>query len=200
TSRMSGFVQSLIKDKKFKNRNKIVKRVKKYEGITDRMEIEVAEYLSKLSTSNLSDESSLRLRGMISIANDLERIADLFFQISLSIERKNESDVWFSEKQIGNLMEMFQLVDKSLEIMNSNLAADHKKVTLEEAFNVEKHINKKRDQLRKKHLKSIENNSYHVLNGIVYADMYNLLERIGDHVINVTEGITGELARDEEDR
>ena len=200
TTRMSGFVQELVKVKKNKERNKLFKRIEKYEGITDRMELEVGEYLSKLSTANLSDSASLRLRGMLAISNDLERIADLFYQMSLTLQRADGKAPDFTNKQLSGIMELFGLVDKALEIMQKNLSSNHRRVVLSEAMHIEQAINELRNKLRKKHLKSIEQDNYDVLNGIIYADLYNLLERVGDHVINVTEGITGELARDEEDR
>lgn len=199
TSRMSGFVQALIVKKKMKARTKLMKRIKKYEEITDRVELEIADYLSKVSTSNLSSESSLRLRGMLSIINDLERIGDLFFQMSLAIERKNESDAWFSERQIKNLQEMFELIDDAFDVMVANLNMDYDQVSLNTAIEREAAINKKRDKLRKKHLKNIEKGDYDIMSGIIYSDLYNLIERVGDHVINVSEAITGELAKDEED-
>ncbi|UII34489.1 Na/Pi cotransporter family protein [Fulvivirga ulvae] len=199
TSRMSGFVQALIVKKKVKARVKLMKRIKKYEEITDRVELEIADYLSKVSTSNLSSESSLRLRGMLSIINDLERIGDLFFQMSLAIERKNESDAWFSDRQVKNLQEMFELIDEAFTVMMDNLNMDYDQVSLNEAVEQEAAINKKRDRLRKKHLKNIEKGDYDIMSGIVYSDLYNLLERVGDHIINVSEAVTGELAKDEED-
>lgn len=199
TSRMSGFVQTLIVKKKVKARAKLMKRIKKYEEITDRVELEIADYLSKISTSNLSNESSLRLRGMLAIINELERIGDLFFQMSLAVDRKNESEAWFSEKQVKNLMEMFELIDEAFDVMVINLNKDYSEVSLNEAIEKESAINARRDKLRKKHLKNIEKGNYHIMSGIIYSDLYNLLERIGDHVINVSEAITGELAKDEED-
>lgn len=199
TSRMSGFVQALIVKKKVKARTKLMKRIKKYEEITDRVELEIADYLSKVSTSNLSSESSLRLRGMLSIINDLERIGDLFFQMSLAVERKNESDAWFSERQVKNLQEMFELIDEAFNVMIANLNMDYDQVSLNEAIEHEAAINKKRDRLRKKHLKNIEKGDYDIMSGIVYSDLYNLIERVGDHIINVSEAVTGELAKDEED-
>ncbi|GAA0892550.1 Na/Pi cotransporter family protein [Fulvivirga kasyanovii] len=199
TSRMSGFVQALIVKKKMKARAKLMKRIKKYEEITDRVELEIADYLSKVSTSNLSSESSLRLRGMLSIINDLERIGDLFFQMSLAVERKNESDAWFSERQVKNLQEMFELIDEAFNVMITNLNMDYDQVSLNEAIEHEAAINKKRDRLRKKHLKNIEKGDYDIMSGIIYSDLYNLIERVGDHIINVSEAVTGELAKDEED-
>ncbi|ELR69922.1 Sodium-dependent phosphate transporter [Fulvivirga imtechensis AK7] len=198
-ARMSGFVQALIVKKKVKARTKLMKRIKKYEEITDRVELEIADYLSKVSTSNLSNESSLRLRGMLAITNDLERIGDLFFQMSLAVQRKNESDAWFSEKQVKNLLEMFELIDEAFNVMIINLNKDYSEVSLNAAVEREIAINTKRDKLRKKHLKNIEKGNYDIMSGIIYSDLYNLLERVGDHIINVSEAITGELAKDEED-
>ncbi|MBL3654939.1 Na/Pi cotransporter family protein [Fulvivirga sediminis] len=199
TKRMSGYAQNLLKKKKNKERGKMMRKIKKYEEITDRVELEIAEYLSKLSTSNLSNEASLRLRGMLSIINDLERIGDLFFQMSLTIDRKSDGENWFSDGQIENLVGMLELVDDAFDIMIDNLNMDYSRVTLNQAIEKEAVINKRRDKLRKKHLKNIEKRDYDVMSGIVYADLYNLIERVGDHIINVSEAITGELARDEED-
>ncbi len=199
TARMSGFVQALIKDKKLKNRSKLLKRIKKYEEITDRVELEIADYLSKLSFDNISEEGSVRLRGMLSISNDLERIADLFFQMSLAIERKNDSEAWFNETQVKNLLAILGLVDEAFAIMNENLDMEYSKVSLAEAVSKEKQINRFRDKLRKKHLKNLEKGEYNLLSSMIYSDLFSLAERIGDHIINVSEGVTGALARDEED-
>ena len=64
TARMSGFVRELINNKKSKNKTKVLKKIKKYEEITDKVQYEIATYLSKLPSAKLSLESSLRLRGM----------------------------------------------------------------------------------------------------------------------------------------
>ena len=199
TARMSGFVQTLIQNKKIKNKGKLLKKIKKYEEITDKVQYEIANYLSKLPSSKLSTESSLRLRGMLAIINDLERIGDLFYQMSLAIEHKNESESWFTDDQVKNLLNMLSKLDEAFLIMNSNLSMEYGKVGLHEAIEKEKDINKYRDKLRKKHLKHLEKGEYDVLSSMVYADLFSLMERTGDHIVNVSEGITGELAKDEED-
>ncbi|MEM6524175.1 MAG: Na/Pi cotransporter family protein [Bacteroidota bacterium] len=199
SARMSGFAQSLIENKKVKNRTKILKKVKKYEEITDKVQYEIATYLSKLPSSKLSKESSLRLRGMLAIINDLERIGDLFYQISISIDHKNESESWFTPDQVKSLLGMLKRLDEAFEIMNANLLLEYNKVSLDTAAAKEREINKLRDKLRRKHLKSLEKGEYDVLSSLVYADLYSLLERVGDHIMNVSQGASGELAKDEED-
>lgn len=200
TSRMSGFIQVLIEKKKLKKRSALLKRIKKYEEITDRVELEIADYLSKLSGDNLGSEGSLRLRGMLSVSSDLEKMGDLFFQMSLAIEEKNESEAWFEKDQVKDLLSMLKLVDEAFEIMNKNLDKEYTQVDLSEALAKEKEINDFRDALRKRHLKNLEQGQYQLLSALIYDDLYNLVERVGDHILNVSQGVTGVLAKDAEDR
>ncbi len=199
TARMSGFISNLLEKQKTKSKTKLLKKVKKYEEITDKVQYEISTYLSKLPSSKLSREGSLRLRGMLAIINDLERIGDLFYQISIGIDQKNDSESWFTPDQVENLRLMLQKLDEAFEIMNHNLLIEPNKVVLDTAITKEKEINKLRDKLRKKHLKHLEKGEYDVLSSLVYADLCSLLERVGDHIYNVSQGVSGELAKDEED-
>lgn len=61
--------------------------------MTDRMEHEISEYLMKVTSSGtLSDSSTIRVTSLLSAVNDLERIGDIFFQMSRDVERILKSD------------------------------------------------------------------------------------------------------------
>ena len=64
-NRMNGFVKELITETDNKVISKTLARIKKYEDITDKMEIDVADYLAKVSEGEMSEESSIRVRGML---------------------------------------------------------------------------------------------------------------------------------------
>lgn len=190
TARMSGFIEQLLNADDPKRQRKMLKKVRKYEEITDRLEVEIAAYLAKVSQGDLSEGLSQRIRGMLSITNDLERIGDIFYQMSLAIERKNEEQHWFSPSQRQNLMELFSLVDEAFVVMNDNLVIDSPSgAELAKAMRAEEAINHKRDELRSAHLASIERGDYNVRGGMVYNDLFSSAERVGDHIINVSEAL-----------
>jgi phosphate:Na+ symporter len=60
-------------------------------------------------------------------------------------------------------------------------------------------INKFRNKMRKAHLKSIEKKEYNLKSGILYNEIFLLLERAANHILNVTRAVTGEVGRDDED-
>ena len=192
-SRMSGFAQKLLSKKKNKKINEAIDRIKKYEEITDRVEIEIANFLSKVSQGNLSEASSQKIRDLLSINNDLERIGDIFFQMSLAVSNKHEEKLWFTEQQTLGLEAMFKLLDKAFAIMVKNLNSNYGSVTINEALEVERQINAKRNDLKRKHLKKITDGEYDIRSGMIYSELFNQIERIGDHIISVSEAITGEV-------
>ncbi len=189
--RMSFMVQELINEKNKKEQERLIKKIIKYENITDRMEKEIAGYLAKVSEEEMSGEGSMRLRGLLSIINDLERIGDQFYQMTREVQQKNENKYWFSQDQRDNLNSMFELLDDGLKLMLKNLDASYEKVMYTDAENIEKEINYKRDQLRKEHLSNLENGEYPIQSGMVYNNLFMSIEKVGDHIMNVSSALTG---------
>ena len=136
------------------------------------------------------------MRSILSISNDLESAGDRFYQISQQISKKNRKDIIFTHEQNEQLKKMFDLVDEALTIM---VDKEYTKVSLEQAFEKELEINKFRNKIRKAHLKSIEAKDYTLKSGISYNEIFLLLERAANHILNVTRAITGEVSKDDED-
>src|SRR5690606_37837968 len=124
TSRMNGFLRSLIHEDKNKKQNKLLAKIKKYEEITDTIEVEVTSYLMKVSRGQLSAESKERVAGLLSICNDLERIGDIICQMSRDFGRMLEDDVAFNDKQLKGINEILDALDEAFDVMLSNLNAE----------------------------------------------------------------------------
>ena len=60
---------------------------------------------------------------------------------------------------------------------------------LEKANEIEISINKYRNVLRKEYLANVSKGSYNIESGIIYNDLFSSLEKIGDHLINVSEAL-----------
>ncbi|MBT5858622.1 MAG: Na/Pi cotransporter family protein, partial [Flavobacteriales bacterium] len=170
----------------------LMKRIRKYEDITDKMEVEIADYLAKSAQGEMSDSASLKVRSMISIINDMERIGDVCYQISITLERKKEQKTDFTTDLNKSLEEIMNEVVKAFKIMNKNLNSDYKQVSITDADEAEIAINKMRNRLRKKYLEKIEKGEFNIQTGMIYNNLIHSLEKIGDHIFNVTEAIVGD--------
>ncbi len=191
---MNGFVRELIRKPEPEGQTELLKKVRKYEEITDRIEMEVADYLSRISKDELSMDSSLRIRGMMSIVNDMERIGDIYYQMAQHLERKAKGRLWFTQDQREGLYAMFDLLAEAFTIMEENLERDPDKVDLEWALAKEKEIDAKKEELRKAHLQNIEQEEdYNIKSGLIYHDLLTSCEKVGDHIMNVSEGGTGKV-------
>lgn len=191
-SRMNTFCQTILMEKKESEFRNYIDRIAKYEDITDKIEEEVARYLTKVSQNELSERTSEKIRAMLSMVGDMERIADIYYQISKTTERKRKNKIWFTPEQRERLLEMYSLMNQVLENMCKNLEMRYSEVELTEAKKLEKSLNKLRKEIRKEHFTNVEKGEYRYDNAAIYSDLFNSLEKIGDHAISVTQSITGE--------
>lgn len=168
----------------------------KMEDESDNVEVEIANYLTKVSESKLSTENSQRIRAMFKIVTEIESIADSSLNVAKAINRRNEQNVVFSEELINKLKHMFALIDDALNTMCVNLTMEYKEVNAKKAYELEQAINDYRTILKQEHLIAIEEKRYDYSTGILYNDMFSECEKVGDYAINVTQAIK-EIGHDE---
>ena len=168
---------------------KAVERIEKYEGISDRMEMEIAQFLTKTAASDLSQEGSQRISSMLRIVDNLESIGDTIYQIAMTRKNKRETAVHFDQGLNDNLKHMTELVQNALDVMDRNLNSEYSHIDLDAAYKAEHAINQYRDTLRTRHLDALKLGVYDFAVGNAYSSLYALYEKLGDYIINVSEAI-----------
>ena len=188
--RMYTFLPGLRTAKNEDEFEAIMQRIAKYEGITDRMEQEITKFLTRVGSGDVSQHASERISTMLRIIDNLESIGDAIYQIAMTRKSKREDAVHFDASLNANLTHMSELVQKALDVMDSNLK-DYDNIDLDAAYAAEHDINAYRDLLRAQHLDALKLGIYDYAIGNAYSGLYALYEKLGDYVINVSEAIGG---------
>ena len=199
--RMFGMVRELLtlssssnskKDNQAGEFNKLYTRIEKYEGISDNMELEIANYLNSVSDAHLSDDTKGKIRAMLREVSELESIGDACFNMARTISRKyNGKEDHFIERQYDHLHQMMELTDQSLSQMNRLMGGRKETFDVNRTFNIENEINNYRNQLKSQNITDVNNREYTYAVGTIYMDLINECEKLGDYVVNVVEARMG---------
>ena len=180
------------KDNKEAEFNKLYSRIEKYEGISDNMELEIANYLDSVSNAHLSDDTKGKIRAMLREISELESIGDACFNMARTISRKyNGKEDHFNEKQYEHIYQMMELTMQSLAEMNKLMRGRREGYDVNRTFNIEHEINNFRNQLKSQNINDVNNHEYTYAVGTIYMDLINECEKLGDYVVNVVEARMG---------
>ncbi len=187
--RMFTFLPDLRTAKDDEEFDRIMERIEKYEEITDRMEIEIGKFLTRVAEGGVSQQSSQLISSMLRIVDNLESVGDSIYQIAATRRNKRQDAVHFDDHLNQNLQGMTELVQKALDVMDKNLNSDYGDVEIAEAEAAEAAINQYRDKLRAEHLESLKTHAYDYAIGNAYSSLYALYEKTGDYIINISQAI-----------
>ena len=188
--RMLGMVKSLLHTKtgtvEF---NDLFTRIGKYEDISDRMEIEIANYLNKVVDGRLSLNAKLQISTMLNVVSEIESIADSCNNIAKTLVRKEEAQAHFTEYNYNNIDIMLKYVSQAMSNMMAVLC-DIDNVTREDlirTYDKEREINNFRNQCRTENIENINQKMYPYQAGIFYMDLICEAEKLGDFIVNVID-------------
>lgn len=190
THKMFNQVRDLLCENETIEFTKRYSRIEKYENISDRMEIEIANYLTSLASGRLSTESKKQVQTKLRIISEVESIGDSCYNIARILQRKREQEVEFSKHISEQLQTMFELVDRAMSQMEHCLSDDNFQLSeLHKSQNFENEINNFRNQLKTQNVEDVKDGKYPYNISTLYMDIVVECEKIGDYIINVVEAI-----------
>lgn len=177
--------------------NRLLSRLEKYEDISDRMELEIANYLYRCSEGRLSNEGKLRVAAMLGIISEIESIADSCLGIGKILLRKTQSGAEFTKEIYDNVDSLYVYVKEAMHLMLAELenVENISEKELIQSYNKEREINNMRNALRTANPENINSKRYSYQAGIYYMDIISDLERTGDYIINVVDSIREQFRR-----
>ena len=188
THRMLDQVRDLLCEDETIEFTKRYSRIEKYENISDRMEIEIANYLTALASGRLSTEGKKQVQMKLRIISEIESIGDSCYNIARILQRKREQEVSFTKYISEQLQSMFELVDRAMSQMAVCLNEEHVSSSeIHKSQNLENEINNLRNQLKRQNVEDVKDGKYPYGVSTLYMDIVVECEKIGDCIINAVE-------------
>ncbi len=184
------YVRQAIHESETSNFDQLFAKLEHYEQVTDRIEIEIANYLNNVSEGEVSEESGRRIQAMYTIISELESVGDSGYNIARILQRKNVYNSKFDQEMIKKIDRMLDLMDNAFKAMIFNLDQGYTRINnINNAEDAENSINEYRNHLKEEHLLNLEHNIYNYQTGVFYMDLIAECEKVGDYIINVSEAV-----------
>ena len=169
-------------------------RLQKYENIADRVEIEVVEFLTKLSNGEMTQESRNFVQAYMRCASEIESMGDACYNIARSIHRRRSNSVEMPPELTAILVSLNEraetITDHVIATINAN--APRSKDFFFVAQNMENEMNNRRDTLEAQNILDLKAHKYEYEQSVYYVDDVDEYEHFADYAINVVEALTHE--------
>ena len=169
--------------------------VARKEDTVDDFQTEITLYLVELSQRTLSPEHASELPVLLHTVNDIERISDHAVNIAEIAGRKIDQRESFSPAAAAEVERMRTEISEMFgDVLSAIDGSDT--VAAERALTHEKTVNQMQISLRRSHGRRLGEGKCSPIAGLIFVDYVDNMEKIGDHLTNIAQGILGGLQWD----
>lgn len=172
------------------NDRKKVDLTHKLEELVDDYQLQITSYLVALSQRELNEEVSKELPVLLHMVNDLERVGDHAVNLVEIAERKMDHKVVFSDDARTEAQELFKEAFGMFDHVLNALKGDNIQAAHHALIN-ESQLNKMQVRFRRNHVRRMTDHLCSAEVGVIFIDIVDNVEKIGDHLTNVAESIIG---------
>ena len=176
----------------------VVSAINVRENLIDRMEVEVSNYLIKMTDQELGDDESHAVTELLNFVTEYERIGYYAVNIMEKSEELYEKEASFSDHAKEQLKLLTSAMERILDLTND--AFENDDLTLARQVEpLEEVIDIMVEKLRDQHIKRLKDGICSIDTGVVFLDVLNNAERISDHCSNIAARLVGMSEGDDYD-
>ena len=178
----------------------MLKKVFDLEGVLDRYEDKLGQYLFKITLGDLDIDQTAEVSKYLRSLSDFERISDHARNVGEAVEEINEKKIMFTEAARRELDVLEDAINEIMRITYEAFVTTDSELALR-IDPLEEVIDDICDEMKTHHIERVSRQECTLENGFVFNDLLTDYERISDHcsnlAVDILESITGTMWKHE---
>lgn len=167
-----------------------LKYVLEHEPVVDALERDITDYLTQMSSTEMSDSLSARHTGLLHACTDIERIGDHGETLVKKARMIFEDDINFSQQAKDELLQLSEMVlrasGRALEALEKN-----DKAIADDAVRLCREVKHYQKEIRKNHIVRLNEGKCNPVAGFVMMELLINMKRVSDHSKNIAQLVQG---------
>lgn len=189
TLKMYALVKSLMNEKSNKQTEKLIAKIRKYEEISDKIEEEIANFLTRSSFSDLSATSSETINSLLKLVSRIESMNDSLLNVAEQFYLKKQKKMDFNADMKERLNQLNIMIDALVNELPKQIIKKNASIDVIQKRSQRDEIDNYIEKLNLMHLKDIKKGVYKYKVGMVYCDIYNEMAMVGNHAYHLLKYI-----------
>ena len=168
----------------------LVEDVRNREEYIDYLNKEISKYISRMLVKERNPKDSQYMSALFKVCGNLERIGDHAMNICEYTNMIKEKQITFSKEVIVQIEQMKEVCCDALDLLLDNQANSESLNSIE---SIEQKIDDMTESFRKGQIDRMQTGKCSDEGCVLYSEMLTDFERIGDHILNIGQEVTGSV-------